>query len=98
MVKERADLSIKPGQESEFETAMKHGCTLLRSARGCISVALSRCIERPQRYELVLQWESISDHTAFTKTDQFAAFRTLAGPFFSERPLTEHYQPIADSP
>ena len=98
MVIERADLSITSGRESEFETAMQHGCELLRSAPGCISVTLSRCIERPQRYELELRWESIADHTAFTQTDQFMAFRKLAGPFFSERPLTEHYQSITQTP
>jgi heme-degrading monooxygenase HmoA len=98
MVIERADLSIISGRESEFETVMQHGCKLLRSAPGCISVTLSRCIERPQRYELALRWEAMADHTAFTQTDQFMAFRTLAGPFFSERPLTEHYQLIDQAP
>ena len=72
MVTERADIGIVAGREAEFEAAMhQQGCALLRGASGCLAVSLSRCVERPGRYELELHWESITRHTDFTHTDEF---------------------------
>jgi len=97
MVIERADLSITTGREAEFEKAMQQGCTLLAGATGCTGVALSRCIERPHRYELQIRWDSVNHHTEFTRTEDFKKFRELVGPFFTERPLMEHYQVISQT-
>jgi heme-degrading monooxygenase HmoA len=94
MVTERADIAIVPGREADFETAMIRGSALLAGAGGCLGVSLSRCIERPTRYQLQLQWHSIEDHQAFTKTADFQTFRQIAGPFFSERPAVEHFQAV----
>jgi heme-degrading monooxygenase HmoA len=94
MVMERADISVIAGQETEFESVMERGCALLRGASGCTSVSLLRCVERPSRYSLLLEWNSIADHQAFTKTQNFQTFREIAGPFFSERPAMEHFEPI----
>ena len=95
MVIERADISVTTGRESEFETAMQPGIALLAAASGCTGVSLSRCIERPQRYELKIRWQSVGHHTEFTRTEDFKTFRDLAGPFFTERPLMEHYQLVS---
>lgn len=97
MVTERADIAVVPGREADFETAMIRGCALLAGAAGCVAVSLSRCIERPTRYQLQLRWHSIADHQAFTKTADFQTFREIAGPFFSERPAMEHFQAIYPS-
>jgi quinol monooxygenase YgiN len=94
MVIEHVELSITPGQEGAFEAAMRRGLALLRGADGCLAVTLSRGIERPSRYLLQLQWQSIDDHIAFTKTPPFSEFRELAGPHFAERPAMEHFQPV----
>jgi heme-degrading monooxygenase HmoA len=94
MVIERVDILVTEGRESEFEAAMQRGCALLSAAAGCTAVALSRCIERPSRYELKLHWETRERHTEFTQTDEFKTFRELAGPFFADRPVMEHYRQI----
>jgi heme-degrading monooxygenase HmoA len=94
MVTERADIAVIPGREAEFEAAMTRGCALLAGAPGCAAVSLLRCVERPSRYALHIEWNSIADHQAFTKTTDFQAFRNLAGPFFGERPATEHFQQV----
>lgn len=97
MVIERVELSITPGREQAFESAMRRGLELLRGADGCLTASLARGVERPSRYLLQLQWRSIDDHTAFTKTPALAEFRELAGPHFAERPSMEHFQPINTS-
>jgi len=98
MVVERVDISVPSGQEADFEAIMRRASTLLASAIGCRGVSLSRCVERPSRYMLQLNWLSINHHQDFTKTANFQTFRELAGPFFSERPTTEHFQPIFTDP
>lgn len=95
MVIERVELSIKPGQEEAFEAAMRRGLTLLSEAAGCTAASLSRGVERPSHFLLLLHWRSIDDHTAFTKTPAFSEFRDLAGPHFAERPAMEHFRPIS---
>jgi heme-degrading monooxygenase HmoA len=94
MVIERADISVIAGRETEFESVMERGCALLAGASGCTSVLLLRCVERPSHYSLHLEWNSLADHQAFTKTQDFQTFRGIAGPFFNERPAMEHYEPI----
>jgi heme-degrading monooxygenase HmoA len=94
MVIERADIAVTPGRECEFETIMARGCALLAGAAGCTAVSLLRCIERPSRFALHIEWNSIADHQAFTKTPNFQTFRDLAGPFFVERPAMEHFQQV----
>ena len=94
MVTERADIAVIPGREAEFETVMTRGCGLLAGALGCYTVSLWRCVERPSRYALQIEWDSIADHQAFTKTTDFQAFKELVGPFFGERPAMEHFQRV----
>ena len=95
MVIERADISVISGREAEFESIMEEGCALLSGASGCISVSLMRCVERPSRYFLQIGWGSLADHQAFTKTPDFQTFKDIVGPFFNERPVTEHFQLVS---
>lgn len=92
MVTERADITVTEGRELEFEAALQRGSGMLLHAPGCTAVTLSRCIERPSRYELAICWDTVDHHTAFTRSDEFKSFRDLVGPFFSGRPQTEHYR------
>ncbi|MGH8525297.1 MAG: antibiotic biosynthesis monooxygenase family protein [Gammaproteobacteria bacterium] len=94
MIQERVEVVIHEGREDEFERAMAGGREILSQAAGCLSVKLARGVERPNRYLLLLEWNSVEDHVAFTTTEPFADFRTLAGPFFSEKPAMEHFRPI----
>ena len=94
MILERVELQIKAGQTQSFEQAMRQGGQLLLTATGCQGVSLSKGVENPSRYLLILEWESIDHHTAFTKTVPFCQFREIAGPFFAERPAMEHFAPV----
>lgn len=95
MVYEQAQLSIKPGQESDFEQAMQEGVPLLAGAPGCQSAVLCRGVESPSSYLLLLQWDAVESHVQFTGTDEFARFGELAGPFFAGAPAMEHFAPVS---
>ena len=94
MVIERVELQIKSGHESAFEDAMVRGRDLLMSGQGCHAVSLARGVENTSKFLLMLEWDAISSHTAFTQTHEFAQFLELAGPFFAERPAMEHFSAV----
>ena len=94
MVIERVELPITPGQEHGFEEMMVEGLSILRGAPGCRSARCARGVECPSIYLLLLEWDSIAAHVAFTSTAAFARFGTLAGRFASGQSSAAHYQPI----
>ena len=94
MVIERAELPITPGREREFEAQFVDARRYLLEAEGCRNVSLARGVESPAKYLLLIEWDSLEAHRAFTRTPGFEQFRSLAGPFFAGRPNTEHFLPL----
>ena len=94
MVKEHVAISITPGQEQIFEQKMVKGSALLLAADGAIAVELLRSIEHPSTFLLMIEWDNIDSHTAFTTTEDFAAFRALAGPMFDAKPKMQHFSVV----
>jgi quinol monooxygenase YgiN len=95
---ERVELPIHTGREGEFEQAMQAALDLLRQADGCDWLTLSRGIEQPSRYLLLIGWDSLDHHMAFTRTDEFTRFREAAKPFFADKPSMHHFAPVIDKP
>ena len=95
MVTEKAQLFIKAGQEEEFEQAMQRGREVLEACAGSRSVTLSRGVENPSSYLLLIQWDSVDAHVAATQTEAFGEFRALVGPHFDGAPAMEHFAPVA---
>ena len=59
---EHAVLDVVPGQELEFERAFAEARKIIAAADGFRSLRLARCLERPNRYLLLVEWESLEDH------------------------------------
>jgi heme-degrading monooxygenase HmoA len=92
MILERVEIPVKSGKEEEFAKAMKEGgCDLLAAAAGCHAARLGRGVENPDKFILLLEWDSVEHHIAFTKTSAFEAFKQLAGPFFGGPSSMEHF-------
>jgi len=96
VVIERVEFAVFAGREDEFEETMRGGIALLKGADGCGSVTLARGVEEPARYLLMLQWRSIEDHMAFTRTGEFVRFRQMAAPFFADAPSRLHFAPVIE--
>lgn len=93
MILERAEFSVKEGQETAFAAMMaQRGCTLLAGAEGCHSVRIGRGVENPSKFILLLEWDSVDHHVALTKTAAFDEFKQLAGPFFAGPSNMEHFE------
>jgi hypothetical protein len=63
MILEVAILDVKAGQAKAFEAAFGQASNIISSMSGYVSHELQRCIETPNRYILLVQWQTLEDHT-----------------------------------
>jgi heme-degrading monooxygenase HmoA len=95
MILEVAMLTVHAGQERAFEEAMGKAAPVIASARGYLGHELRRCVETPERYLLLVQWETLEAHTAgFRQSPAFVRWRELIGGFFAAPPMVEHYEGV----
>jgi heme-degrading monooxygenase HmoA len=96
MITEQAVLPVIPGSEEAFEAAFADARRLIAASPGFGGLTLSRCVERPSTYLLLVQWDSIEDHeVGFRGSPAYAEWRALLHHFYSPAPTVEHYAVVA---
>jgi heme-degrading monooxygenase HmoA len=94
-VLEVAMLNVIPGRESEFELAFKQASKTISSMNGFIHLQLQRCLERPNAYVLLVNWETLEDHTVgFRQSPEYQEWRALLHHFYDPFPTVEHFVPV----
>jgi heme-degrading monooxygenase HmoA len=92
MVLEVAILDVIPSMQGSFEEAFRQASPLISASSGYISHELRRCVETPSRYLLLVQWQSIEDHTiGFRESPLYAEWKRLLHKFYDPFPVVEHY-------
>jgi len=95
VILEVAILNVKPTQEKEFEAAFKKAQKIISSINGYVSHQLQRCIEKDNKYILLVNWQAIEDHTVgFRESKEYQEWRTLLHHFYDPFPEVEHYQSV----
>jgi heme-degrading monooxygenase HmoA len=95
MVLEVALIDVKQGSEDDFAAAYAKARDVLATTPGIISVRMTRGIESPSRFVLLVEWESVDAHlTNFRATDRFTQWRGLIGPYFDGAPRVEHFTDV----
>jgi heme-degrading monooxygenase HmoA len=95
MILEVAMLNVVPGRESEFELAFKRASKIISSMNGFVHLQLQRCFERPNGYVLLVNWETLEDHTVgFRQSSEYQEWRALLHHFYDPFPTVEHFVPI----
>jgi len=99
MILEIADIRIAPGQQAAFDEAIQRGlATVVSKAKGCRGFKVNKGIESPERYVLMIFWDTLEDHTiGFRQGPLFAQWRAIVGPFFAQPPHVEHFTLLAKS-
>lgn len=92
IVVERCELTIKEGEEAAFIEDFRKVKHIAVDAAGCRSVRLGRGVEHPSKFLLLIDWDSVDAHTAFTKTTPFKEFSTVIRAHLSEPPQLTHYK------
>ena len=94
MILEVADILIQPGRQAEFEPAIRRGLdTVIARAAGFRGAEVQHGIESPERYLLMIRWDTLENHTVdFRGGPLFAEWRAIVGPFFASPPRVEHFE------
>jgi heme-degrading monooxygenase HmoA len=99
MVLEVAILDVIPTQERDFEAAFAKASRIIAGLPGYVSHQLQRCIEKENRYVLLVNWEKLEDHTVgFRGSDGYQEWRKLLHHFYDPFPTVEHYHLIQNYP
>jgi quinol monooxygenase YgiN len=95
MVLEVALIDVVAGQEDAFAAAYAKGHDVLATTPGCRSVLMTRGVETPNRFVLLVEWDSVEAHLEnFRATDRFTTWRDLIGPYFAAAPRVEHFTDV----
>jgi heme-degrading monooxygenase HmoA len=95
MILEQAHLDVIPGQEAAFEAAFAEAKLVISAMPGFRSLRLSRCVERSNRYLLLVEWRRLEDHTeGFRRSPEYESWRALLHHFYDPFPVVEHYEDI----
>ena len=92
MILEHALLPVRPGQEADFERAFATAKDIISAVPGFRNLTLSRCLERPGGYLLLVEWDRLEDHTeGFRGSPAYEDWRALLHSFYDPFPVVEHY-------
>jgi heme-degrading monooxygenase HmoA len=92
VILEHALLPVKPGQEAAFERAFATARGIISAMPGFRNLTLSRCLERPGVYLLLVEWDRLEDHTVgFRGSPEYQQWRALLHDFYEPFPLVEHF-------
>ena len=95
MILEVAILDIKPGMETDFESAFARAQKIISSMPGYISHELQHCLDKPNRYILLVNWETLEHHTVgFRESPQYQEWRSLLHHFYDPFPVVQHFSPV----
>ena len=94
MILEVAILNVRPGRGADFEHAFALAQSIISMMPGYISHELRRCIESPDKYILLVWWQTLEDHTVgFRSSQQYNEWKQLLHHFYEPFPIVEHYEP-----
>jgi heme-degrading monooxygenase HmoA len=95
-VLEVAILNMKSGQGEAFEAAFREAQQIISAAPGYQRHELRRCVETPDRYLLLVWWDSLESHTeGFRESPAYQRWRQLLHRFYDPFPTVEHYVQVA---
>jgi heme-degrading monooxygenase HmoA len=101
VILEHALLPVRAGSEPAFERAFAEAKDIIAVMPGFRRLTLSRCLERPATYLLLVEWDRIEDHmVGFRESPEYQRWRALLHDFYDPFPEVEHYATVltADAP
>lgn len=98
MVLEVAILHVKANQDSNFEQDFKVASRYIRSIPGYLRHSLQKCIEQPNKYILLVEWNSLEDHTVgFRQSNGYQNWKELLHHYYDPFPIVEHFESVFEN-
>ena len=93
MILEVAILNIIPGLENDFLKAFSQAQDIISKMKGYISHQLKKCIEVKNQFILLVEWETLTDHTVgFRESAAYQEWKSLLHHFYDPFPIVQHYE------
>lgn len=91
-----AVLNVRAGQAQAFEAAFRAASPIIAGMKGYHWHELHRCLETDNRYLLLVEWETLEDHTVgFRGSAEYQEWRRLLHHFYDPFPVVEHFESIS---
>ena len=69
---------------------------VVAQAQGFLGWQVHQGLESPERYLLMIRWETLENHSVdFRQGPLFAQWRAIVGPYLAAPPVVEHFQRAA---
>jgi len=95
VILEVAILDIRLTEEKEFETAFEAAQKIISNMPGYVSHQLQSCVEKRNRYILLVTWETLEDHTVgFRGSADYREWQKLLHHYYEPFPEVEHYKSV----
>jgi heme-degrading monooxygenase HmoA len=95
MILEVAMLDVIPSETAAFERAFAEAHPIIASMPGFLSLELQRCVERSNRYVLLVRWRALEDHTVgFRGSPAYQRWKALLHRFYDPFPEVLHFEPV----
>ncbi len=94
MILEHVVLPVRAGREAEFEAAFAQARPLIEASAGCRGLALTRGVEHPETYLLLVEWDSVAAHEiGFRGSPAYSNWSGLLHGFYDPFPTVVHFEP-----
>lgn len=91
MIYEIALFPVKTDQINSFSSAFCKVSHLLSRAKGYEGHLLTQGIEKPSHFNLIVQWQSLEDHTQrFEASEDHQVFITELQEYLADEPIVHH--------
>lgn len=78
MLLERSEINVRAGDEEAFDRTMaERAGPLLERTAGVRSVSWGRGVESPSKFMLLVEWDDMVAHQAFTRHASFGELREM---------------------
>lgn len=95
MITEIVLLYTREKESDLFENAFRQAREIISKMKGYLEHELQKCIEKENKYVLIIRWNTIEDHIeGFRKSDAYKEWKRLLHHFYEPFPVVEHYQKV----
>lgn len=92
MILEVPILDVIPDKTAEFEAGFQKAQEIISSINGWLGHQLQQCMEVPNRYILLVRWQSVEDHIiGFRESNAYQEWKKLLHLYYSPFPVVEYY-------
>ncbi|MBG6234400.1 heme-degrading monooxygenase HmoA [Pedobacter sp. CAN_A7] len=96
MITEIAVLFVKENEIEQFESDFREAGKYIIAIPGYIKHNLHKCMEVPNKYVLIVEWEKLEDHTVgFRQSTEYLQWKRLLHHHYNPFPVVEHFSQIS---